>query len=225
MKKQFFIYLIFLLFLLFSCTLSVKNNIQKISRCTSEIDSLLTIEQETIDELNFARTNPKQYASILEVQKQYYKGNTLSLPNEIPLITNEGVAALDEAIDFLNSTSALSSLEVSDCLCLSARDHVYDTGPLGIVEHNGSDGSTPYSRANRYVSPKLYGVGENISYGCNTARGIIIQLIVDDGVPSRGHRENIFDESYKSLGAGFGGHSIYKNMCVIVFSSDKILPK
>lgn len=51
--------------------------------------------------------------------------------------------------------------------------------------------------------------GENIAYGTNTALETLIGLIVDDGVPSRGHRENIFVADWKLMGAFTGYHSYY----------------
>ena len=69
-------------------------------------------------------------------------------------------------------------------------DQVKDTGSKGVTGHNGTDGSTPFTRMKKYGS---YGgtAGENISYGKTDANAIILQLYIDDGVPSRGHRTNL----------------------------------
>ena len=59
--------------------------------------------------------------------------------------------------------------------------------------------------------------GENISYGDDNARNIVIQLLVDDGVPSRGHRKNILNFKFDEVGVSVGKHSGYGSMCVIDF--------
>jgi hypothetical protein len=53
--------------------------------------------------------------------------------------------------------------------------------------------------------------GENLGYGIQNAKDAIIQLIIDDGVPSRGHRLNIFREGFAEHGSYFmeTGHKIY----------------
>ena len=65
-------------------------------------------------------------------------------------------------------------------------------------------------------------MAENISYGGNTARGVIIQLIVDDGVSSRGHRVNMFNPAYRFVGVGCGIHARLGDLCVMEFSAGYI---
>ena len=53
--------------------------------------------------------------------------------------------------------------------------------------------------------------GENLAWGSFDAKDAIIQLIIDDGVPSRGHRLNIFKDGYYEHGSYFmeSGHQVY----------------
>lgn len=185
----------------------------------SDIDYLSVLEKEVIDEVNLARTEPKKYAEFIEAMKPFFKGTLFQEPDKIAIQTNEGVKAVDEAVKFLKSQEALSALTPSKGLSLASKDHVKDTGPKGVVGHTGTDGSNPFQRISRYGTNKGYS-GENISYGFNTARAIVIQLIVDDGVASRGHRKNIFSPNFKTIGAGYGTHTQYGHMCVQNFGGD-----
>ena len=78
----------------------------------------------------------------------------------------------------------------------ASRDHTLDTGPQNITGHTGSDGSQPFDRAKRYCD-SISSFGENLSYGRHTAIDVLSQLIIDDGVPSRGHRANIFNPDWE----------------------------
>ncbi len=98
-----------------------------------------------------------------------------------------------------------------------AKDHVEKQGLSGTTGHKGHRGSQPGNRVNRYGT-WLIGIGENIFYGEDKARDIVMQLIVDDGVPSRGHRKNIFNSAYRVIGVAYGYHATYGSMCVIVFA-------
>ncbi|MDZ7319753.1 MAG: CAP domain-containing protein, partial [candidate division KSB1 bacterium] len=188
---------------------------------------LSELEQEVVQELNLARKNPRKYAAYLEKMKPYYDGKLFKRPGRAIVQTQEGRKAVDEAIHFLRSAKPLAPFRVSPGMSQAARDHVRNQGLQGAIGHKGSDGSEPSDRVNRY-GKWIRTVGENIAYGSEDARDIVIGLIVDDGVSDRGHRKNIFNPSFQVIGVACGAHKVYQTMCVITFAggfSEKRLPR
>lgn len=165
--------------------------------------------------INLVRTDPAAYARRLREHRALYDGDVFHDPEGLSIRTQEGVAAVDEAIAFLERQTPLPPLAASDILRRAAADHVDDQGPFGAVGHVGSDGSAFTDRIVRRGGPAAG--GENISYGAETGEAVVIQLIVDDGVPDRGHRTNIFRPGYVTAGAACGRHRAYRYMCVIDF--------
>ena len=45
-----------------------------------------------------------------------------------------------------------------------------------------------------------------------------MQLIIDDGVPDRGHRRILFSPAYTQVGVGCGPHPEWRRMCVLDFA-------
>ncbi len=178
---------------------------------------LSPVEREVFSELNLVRSDPQGYAEYLVEWRQYFRGNQLHRPGEIILITHEGAAAFDEAIEFLRASKPLPALKLSRGLSLAAKAHVTDQKD-GATGHESSDGTQPWERMNRYGTWQER-VAENISYGGNTARGVVIQLMVDDGVPDRGHRVNMFAPEYRFVGVACGAHAGFRDMCVMDYAA------
>eukprot|EP01104_Vermistella_antarctica_P011154 TRINITY_DN308_c0_g1_i3.p1 TRINITY_DN308_c0_g1~~TRINITY_DN308_c0_g1_i3.p1 ORF type:complete len:369 (-),score=34.98 TRINITY_DN308_c0_g1_i3:64-1170(-) len=175
------------------------------------------VEEGVLKELNHARCNPQSFALYVEGFRTYYSGKNIRVPGEIMIRTEEGVAALDEAVQFLRKQSPVPSLSISKGLSRAALDHVLDTGPTGKISHGGNDESQPADRMSRYGTWDIT-CGENISFGRGDAAEIVKQLIVDDGVPGRGHRTNIFNPKFRVVGISHGSHKQYDLMCVQDFA-------
>src|SRR5688572_19705112 len=97
------------------------------------IGQMIISESHLLAELNSLRANPKNYAALLEARMRNYRGKVLYLPNQPPIVTREGVSAVQEALRVLRSTGPLPPLTASRGLSLAARAHVRDIGPKGLV--------------------------------------------------------------------------------------------
>jgi uncharacterized protein YkwD len=208
MKISFLIRLLVFFFLITGVVQSIN---------AGEPDYLSPLEKAIVQEINIARTNPRGYASFLEEWKRYYDGKLLKIPGERTIMTEEGAIAVNEAIGYVRSTNPVPRLNPSRGMSCGARDHVKDQGSSGSSQHKGSDGSQPWDRVSRYGTWEK-SIAENISYGSDKARNMVIGLIVDDGVPSRGHRKNIFNPDFRVIGVACSRHSTYGTVCVITFA-------
>jgi uncharacterized protein YkwD len=184
---------------------------------TEKAKFLSPLENAVVYEINMARMAPQDYSSLLEQYKKYYDKKLLRLPGETPILTKQGMEAMVEAIRFLHSMKSIYPLTPSKGMSLGAKDHVKDQGSSGSSQHKGSDGSQPWDRVNRYGTWEK-SIGENIFYGSDKARNIVMGLIIDDGVPGRGHRKNIFNLDFRVIGVACGQHGTYRTVCVITFA-------
>lgn len=185
------------------------------------LDLLSALEEGIAREVNLARSDPGQYTSLLEEWSQYYNDKEIERAGQPTIITQEGVSAVKEAIRYLRAASSLPLLKISIGMSLAAKDHAKELGPAGKLGHKGLTGSWPTDRVNRYGTWKE-ALGEAIYYGRDDAREVVMALIIDDGVPSRGHRHHIFDPAFRAVGVGCGVHATYESMCVITFAGSYI---
>ncbi len=178
-------------------------------------------EQEILAEINLARSDPAQYARYVIEFRKLYKDRDIYFADGTSIITNEGTAAVDEAIEFLRMAKPAAPLVARNGLVLAAKIHLQDLLKSGKSGHRGSDGSVPEQRFNRFGSWKD-SVGENIVYRSRSARENVVSLIIDDGTANRGHRKNIFKTTFQVIGIAMDGPPKANTMCVITFAGDFI---
>lgn len=174
-------------------------------------------ERAVVQEMSDARVMPKAYAKHLRELRPYFEGLLWKRPGRTPLRTEEGLAAIDEAIRFLETSRPVGPLRFNAGLARAARLHAQDLGPRGALEHVGADGSRLSERLNRLGTWQSV-ISENIGTLEEDPRQVVIQLLVDDGVASRGHRKNIFNPDLHQAGAGTAPHRDYRVVTVIDFA-------
>lgn len=203
-----------------------KSTSPTVEKAVASISLLSKPEQELLAEVNLARSNPLQYSRYVADFKRQYTGNQVRFSDGSVLVTNEGVAAVDEAIEFLRLAKAEAPLDMRAGLVMAARDHLEDLMKTGRTGHKGSDGSNAEDRFSRFGTWSGV-VGENIVYHSHSARENVISLLIDDGVKNRGHRKNIFKSSYGVIGIALGPTSKSGTLCILTFAGgyiDKPLP-
>jgi uncharacterized protein YkwD len=173
---------------------------------------------EVLAEINLARTAPQAYAGYLREFRRRFQGKNFRLSgSHILVMTTEGVKAVDEAIRVLSRLKPLPPLSWSDGLAAAATELADEQAATGDSGHDGKQSGGMRRRIERHGEWRGE-IAENIGYGPAEARLMVLQLIIDDGVPDRGHRKNIFRRFFAKAGVACGPHPTFGQMCVIDFA-------
>lgn len=116
----------------------------------------------------------------------------------------------------LSKSKNLPPLQPGKNLSKAATFHAKDMGQTGGIGHQSSDGTKTFERVKKYAQGGY--MGENCSYGPSDPLAIVLQLLVDDGVPSLGHRKAILSPNYTHVGVSIQPHKVYGYNCVQDFS-------
>jgi hypothetical protein len=125
-------------------------------------------------------------------------------------LDNSYIASL---IPYLKELKKMGILYPEINLMKAAAFHAEDMGNTGLTSHNSSDGTSFSDRLGRF---NIYGGGgENCTYGRADAIDGFFSLLIDEGVPSLGHRYNIMYETFKYIGVSFQPHKTYGSNYVL----------
>jgi uncharacterized protein YkwD len=148
------------LLFLFSLLLSVAGIAQNIPSAR---------ETEMMNEINYVRTNPEEYAQYVSDYLEYWDSD------------RSEIAAADELVKELRKMKPLDSLKFSQ--------ELYDAA----VKHG------KWMKSKAQFEHSDYDYGENLVAGDSTVRFAMLNLLIDSGVSGRGHRKNILDPEYKHV--------------------------
>ena len=176
------------------------------------------IKREVIAESNRIRTNPKAYIPILEGYLKNFDGNLLTLPDKHEILeTEEGPRAYKEAIEFLKNQKPINVIEYDEEASKVALE--YSKFLSNSKEGQVEDENQIEQRVEKYLEYD-YSISENIDLGGSTGVEVIVNLLVDDGVKNRTHRENLFSDKYEYYGVGVFEHPDYDFCTVIDYFGD-----
>ena len=160
-------------------------------------------ERELVKLTNKVRTQPQHFLNM--TLKPYL------LKKGIDTLNNRYAASL---VTDLRKQSSAAPLIRSSYLTRKARLFAKDMGAMGAVGHSSKKLGNLSNRLRRYRNGYI---GENCSYGYSNALDILMQLLIDEDVPSLGHRKNILNPKFSRVGVAIEGHKRYIWNCVMDF--------
>jgi uncharacterized protein YkwD len=199
--------------------LAAKPEVEPVACLQREAPS--SFEVAVLAEINRARQSPRDYADTLRGVFANMDASGVYSRGTRRVATSEGRAAVDEALRFLSAAAPMPPLRMATCLNLAAARHAKAKGSTGNYGHLGATGRNPSERAS-FLASSPVACSENIAYAYDDVAEMVAALIVDDAVPSRGHRHNIFDPRMQSFGSGRAAHLLRTSIDVHVFCLDDI---
>jgi uncharacterized protein YkwD len=176
-------------------------------------NALSSAEQDLLNEINQARAHPDVYASYLEKLKPLFHDKEYVPSGQDGFKTEEGWSAVEDAISFLRAAKPQGPLSPSNGLRLAALAHCMAQGKSGTTGHSGGGGFVE-ERVKPFGTWQG-GIGENLTYGDESARERVLLWLIDDGFATRGHRKRLLSADYKVAGVACAVHLEFRKMCVL----------
>lgn len=153
----------------------------------ADIGSLSEDEQNAIMYINLARMYPKDF---VRIELDDISGLQVKNPSYLKSLKKE-----------LNAMEAMEPLNFDSTVYEYAKCFAKESGSKGTVGHT------------RKKCPKdLY--SECCSYGVKAGWDIALQWLIDDGVPSLGHRKNCLEKGIFKIGLSIQYHKKY-GVCAV----------
>lgn len=161
----------------------------------TSIDYLSPEEKDIYLYTNLARMFPEKFYPL-------FRAFVIAKGKESELTRNRYYSSLSKD---LTSRGAEEPVYPDKKMFELAKCWAVESGEKGLVGHN------------REECPKGFD-GENCAYGYATGLEIVMQLLIDEGIPDYGHRVNLFYPDWKGLGAAIRPHHDYRFCAVQNFA-------
>lgn len=156
-----------------------------------------------VDEINALRANPRVYVENLHDQ----------------LASRLRTRQLMDAFTAVAEMPPAPPLRLDPRLGQAAWAQAQQLGLSGLMTHTGAGGSTPGSRI-REAGVISTLTAEELAFGQSTAQDVVLQLILDAGVPGAPHRRDLLNPVFTMAGAACGPHKGQRFVCVIDLSNN-----
>ena len=118
----------------------------------------------------------------------------------------------------LNSIKDLPMLYPNEILIKAAKYHATDMSTSEDIGHDSSDGTPFHKRLMKFGYNKP--CAENVAGGRHDALSVVLDLLVDEGIPDVGHRKKILNKNYNAIGVSRNTHPKYVYNFVMDFGQD-----
>jgi len=162
-----------------------------------DIKYLSNTERNVIWILNMVRRNPVLFLNSVLLDP---KSDVFKTPKERSSYYNSLVA------DLKILTPNQTPLMPDSNLFVSAKCHAYESGKTGYVGHD---------RKKKKCEADFY--GECCDYGSSKPIDIVMSLLIDEDVPSLGHRKIMLSNRYSLIGVSTQPHIEYRTNTVLDF--------
>lgn len=156
-------------------------------------------EKDVIYILNLVRTNPVLFTKTVLLKYPAKSGNGYLAEDSFYFIS---------LVNTLNKMTPLALLYPDENCFISAKCHAYNSGITGYAGHD--------RRSNDCKTKKNY-YGECCEYGHKDPLDIVLSLLIDEGIPSFGHRD-LFLSKFSKIGVSIQPHRKYGTNTVVDFS-------
>ncbi|NCU03483.1 MAG: CAP domain-containing protein [Chitinophagaceae bacterium] len=151
---------------------------------------LTLAEQEFFYWVNILRKNPPAFEQeiIQNFLRQFPQVNAADARS-----LSKDLKAIKTSLSFLPPDQGLGAMASAHATDLKNRN--------GIISHTSSTGKSFVQRIKEAGSYKCG--AENVFAGTNSALEALILLLIDQGVPDKGHRKNLIDPNFNIMGVSF----------------------
>lgn len=182
---------------------SIPKQMLKTANTAADVKYLSQSEKDVILYMNLARMDGEWF-----IEHIYNKN--------LDFVNQFSASYRKSLIKELKKTKDVPVLKPAKGLTKSARYHAKDMGRTGKTGHRSSDGTDTFKRIKKYAKGGY--MSENCQYGFSDAIKIVLDLLIDDGISSLGHRKNILNSNYTFVGVAIEPHKKYGVNCVQDFS-------
>lgn len=176
-------------------------NNPKYSNCNTAAGAsfLSSDEKDVIYILNLIRTYPVLFTETVLLKYPAESGNGYLAEDSFYFIS---------LVNTLKKTASLPLLYPDEKCFISAKCHAFSSGLTGYVGHD---------RTTKDCKTKKNYYGECCEYGHNDPLDIVLSLLIDEGIPSLGHR-GLFLSGFSKIAVSIQPHLKYGTNTVIDFS-------
>lgn len=172
----------------------------KYSKCNTAVNAayMTASEKEVIYILNLIRAYPALFARTVLKKYPAESGNDYLA---------DDVYYFKSLIDTLLALKPKQILYPDNACFISAKSHAYQSGITGYIGHE---------RKTRESKIKKHYFGECCDYGHKDPLDIVLSLLIDEGIPSLGHRTVCLSD-YAKVGISLQPHKKYGINAVLDF--------